>query len=83
MKRIMDAPIFNADELYREPKNSGMVALFKWCVIMRVRRPRITHGISEPMKALPKPTHVAAVPNLQPNCPAYPTKITAEKYEVP
>ena len=33
--------------------------------------------------ALPSPIHVEAIPYFQPNCPAYPTKTTAEKYDVP
>ncbi|WP_461248989.1 hypothetical protein, partial [Treponema sp. R6D11] len=36
----------------------------------------------EPINALPKPIHVAAVPNLPPKCPAYPTKNTPEKKDV-
>ena len=48
-----------------------------------VRRPRMFQAMSEPMKALPSPAQVEASPKFQPNCPAYPTKMTAEKYEVP
>src|SRR5215469_5304008 len=51
--------------------------------MMRVRLPRMNHAINEPIKALPSPIQTAEVPNLQPNCPAYPTKTTAEKYDVP
>ena len=38
---------------------------------------------SEPIKAFPRPIQVEARPKFHPNCPAYPTKITAEKYDVP
>ena len=48
-----------------------------------VRLPRISQASSEPIKALPRPIHVEAIPKFHPNCPAYPTKITAEKYDVP
>jgi hypothetical protein len=41
------------------------------------------HDIRDPMSALPIPIHVAAIPYFQPNCPAYPTNMTAEKYDVP
>ena len=34
------------------------------------------------MNALPRPIHVDATPKFHPNCPAYPTKMTAEKYDV-
>jgi hypothetical protein len=51
--------------------------------MIRVRLPRISHARSEPIKAFPKPIHVEAIPKFHPNCPAYPTKITAEKYDVP
>ena len=51
--------------------------------MIRVRLPKITQARSEPIKALPIPIQVDAIPNFQPNCPAYPIKITAEKYYVP
>jgi len=63
----------------RFPKKSGIVALCRWCVRRRVRRPSILQASSEPMMALPIPIQVAARPYFQPNCPAYPTKMTAEK----
>ncbi len=79
IKTIMEAPNFKPSLWKRLPKNSGMVALFKCCVIMRVRLPRMTHANIEPISALPMPIQVEAMPYFQPNCPAYPTKITAEK----
>ena len=54
----------------RLPKNSGIVALERCCVMMRVRRPSTAHAKSEPINALPMPAHVAAMPYFQPNCPA-------------
>ena len=66
-------------ESYLLPKNSGIVREPKWFVIRRVRRPNTTQAKSEPRKALPKPIQVEAMPKFQPNLPAYPTKITAEK----
>jgi hypothetical protein len=70
-------------ELYLVPKKSGIVELWSPCVILRVRLPRIIHGSKLPRTALPSPIHAAEIPNFQPNCPAYPTNMTAEKYEVP
>ena len=51
-------------------KNSGMVALSRCCVIMRVRRPSTAQASREPRMALPMPAQVAATPYFQPNCPA-------------
>ena len=45
----------------------------------RVLLPSTTHARREPKSALPSPIHVDETPNFQPNCPAYPTKTTAEK----
>jgi len=42
-----------------------------------VRLPSRNHAISEPMNALPRPIHIAAEPNRQPNWPENPTKTTA------
>ncbi len=64
-------------------KNWGIVALSRCCVIILVRLPRTIHAISDPSIAFPIPAHVEAMPYFQPNCPAYPTKTTAEKYDVP
>ena len=69
-KMIAEAPTFSARLPKRFSKNSGIVALLSWRVMMRVRRPRITHASSEPISALPTPTHVDAMPYRQPNCPA-------------
>ena len=67
---MMEAPILSPLLSKRLPKNSGMVAELRCWVIMRVRLPRITHASSEPIKALPMPIQVDAMPNFQPNCPA-------------
>ena len=67
---MMDAPIFSALLSKRLPKNSGMVAELRCCVIMRVRLPKIAQARNEPISALPKPIQVDAIPNFQPNCPA-------------
>ena len=83
MKTITDAAIRRAFEPKRLPKKSGMVLESSFWVSRRVRRPRMTHARRDPMTALPMPTHVVERPNRQPNCPAYPMKMTAEKYEVP
>ena len=64
---------------YLFSKNSGMVAVCRCCDIRRVRRPRMTHASKDPRIAFPIPIHVEEMPNFQPNCPAYPTKMTAEK----
>ena len=76
---MTEAPIFSERLSKRLPKKVGMVAESRCWVIIRVRRPRIAHAISEPMIALPMPAHVAAIPYFHPNCPAYPTNTTAEK----
>ena len=70
MKIIMEAAIFRDVALNRFSKKSGIVALDRCCVMIRVRRPRMTQAISEPIRALPMPTQVAAIPNFQPNWPA-------------
>ena len=67
MKIIMEAAIFREGAEKRLLKKSGMVALPRCCVMIRVRRPRMTQAISEPIRALPMPTQVAAIPNFQPN----------------
>ena len=83
IKIITEAPTFNGLLPKRSPKNWGIVAESKCCVIMRVLRPNTAHANREPIIAFPIPAHVAAIPNFQPNCPAYPTNTTAEKYDVP
>ena len=65
------------------PKKSGIVALPSLCVIDLVLLPSNFHARSEPINALPIPIQVDATPNFQPNCPAYPMNMTAEKYDVP
>ena len=50
--------------------------------ITLVRLPKISQGRSEPSIAFPMPIQVEASPPFQPNLPASPTKITAEKYDV-
>src|SRR5574344_670559 len=80
---MAEATTLRLVELNLWPKKSGMVALFIKCVIRRVRLPKILHAKRDPINALPMPTHVAESPYFQPNCPAYPTNITAEKYDVP
>ena len=67
---MAEAPIFSPRLWNRLPKKSGMVADSRCWVIIRVRRPRMTHAISEPMTALPMPIQVEAMPNFQPNWPA-------------
>jgi hypothetical protein len=83
MNTISDATILSILLLKRFSKNSGMVDAPKCLVIRRVRRPSKNQAKSEPISALPIPIQVDETPNFQPNCPAYPIKITAEKYEVP
>ena len=63
----------------RVSKNCGMVAESRCCVITLVRLPRTTHASRDPRSALAMPIQLAAMPYFQPNCPAYPTNITAEK----
>ena len=76
---MMDAATLSAWLLYLDSKNCGMVAESRCCVMIRVRLPRMTQARRDPISALPIPTQVEAMPYFQPNCPAYPTKITAEK----
>ena len=61
------AAIFSALESYRFIKKSGMVAVSRCWVMTRVRLPSTFHASSEPMKALPRPIHVEAIPNFHPN----------------
>ena len=70
MKIITEAAIFSDWEPNRLPKNSGMVALSRCWVMIRVRRPSTTQASSEPRMALPMPAQVAAMPYFQPNWPA-------------
>ena len=79
MKIMTEAATFRDLEPNRLPKNSGMVAESRCWVMMRVRRPSTTQANREPRIALPMPAQVAAIPYFHPNCPAYPTKTTAEK----
>ena len=79
MKTMTDATTFIGTESNRLPKKSGMVLASICWVIIRVRRPSMFHARSEPIKAFPKPAQVLERPKFHPNCPAYPTKITAEK----
>ena len=67
---MTEAKSFSALLPKRLPKNSGMVALSRCCVITLVRRPSTAQASREPKKALPKPAQVAAMPYFQPNCPA-------------
>ena len=62
IKIIIDAPIFRALEPKRLPKNCGIVAESRCWLIILVRLPRINQAISEPIKALPIPAQVAAIP---------------------
>ena len=70
MKTIKDAAIFNPFEKKRFSKKSGMVLLESFCVMMRVRLPKMTHARSEPINAFPRPIQVEARPKFHPNCPA-------------
>ena len=79
MKVIMEAAILRFSFPNLLPKNSGIVAVSRCWVMILVRLPRIRQAIREPIRALPIPIQVDAIPYFQPNCPAYPTKITAEK----
>ena len=56
MKMMIDAATFREGAEKRFSKKSGIVALDRCCVMMRVRRPRMTQAISEPIRALPIPT---------------------------
>ena len=67
---MAEAASFSRRLSNRLPKNSGMVALSRCWVMMRVRRPSTTQASREPRKALPSPAQVAAMPKRQPNCPA-------------
>ena len=67
---MAEAASFRLREPKRRPKNSGMVALLRCWVMMRVRRPSTTQASREPSRALPMPAQVAAMPYFQPNCPA-------------
>ena len=67
---MMEAEIFREREPKRLPKNSGMVALSRCWVMMRVRRPSTTQASREPRIAFPIPAQVAAMPYFHPNCPA-------------
>ena len=80
---ITEAATFNGTDSNLLPKKSGIVLASRGCVITLVLLPRTFHASSEPINALPSPAQVDARPKFQPNCPAYPTKITAEKYDVP
>ena len=51
----------------RFSKNWGIVAEPKCWVMILVRLPSMTHASSDPISALPKPTHVEATPNFHPN----------------
>ena len=70
MNTMMEAPILRPLLSKRLPKNSGMVAELRCCVMMRVRLPRIAHARNEPIRAFPIPIQVEAIPYFQPNCPA-------------
>ena len=80
---ITEAATFNGTDSNLFPKKSGIVLASRCCVITLVLLPRTFHASSEPINALPSPAQVDARPKFQPNCPAYPIKITAEKYDVP
>ena len=64
---ITEAASFSFSLLKRCWKNCGMVALFKCCVMTRVRRPSTAQASNEPRNALPIPAQVAATPYFQPN----------------
>ena len=70
MKVMTDAATLRPGERNLEPKKSGIVRLDRCCVMILVRLPSISHASSEPMKALPRPIQVDAIPKFQPNCPA-------------
>ena len=78
-KAMTDATMRSPSESKRVPKKSGIVRLWRCCVISRVRLARMSHARSEPITAFPMPIHVDESPYFQPNCPAYPTNTTAEK----
>ena len=61
-KMIAAAASFSAGLPNRLAKKSGIVAEFRCCVMMRVRRPRMAQASSEPISALPMPAHVAEMP---------------------
>ena len=83
MNAIADAVILSALLSKRVPKKSGIVLEFRCCVMTFVRLPKMTQASKLPIKAFPRPIQVDARPYFHPNCPAYPTNTTAEKYEVP
>ena len=80
---MTDAITFMFTESKRFPKKSGIVLASRCWVMILVLLPRIFQAIRDPIKAFPRPAQVADIPKFHPNCPAYPTKITALKYEVP
>ena len=67
MNTMIDAPIFSPLLSKRLPKNSGMVAELRCCVMILVRLPRIAQARKEPTSALPIPIQVDAIPYFQPN----------------
>ena len=69
-KMMAEAASFSPRLPKRLPKNWGMVAASRCCVMTRVRRPRTAQASSEPSRALPMPAQVAATPYFQPNWPA-------------
>ena len=70
MKIIAEARIFRLRESKRVSKNCGMVLDCRCYVMILVRRPSTAQAIKDPMRALPMPAQVAAMPYFQPNWPA-------------
>ena len=64
---ITEEASFRALLSKRVSKNWGMVALFKCWVITLVLRPNTAQAMRDPIRALPMPAQVAAMPYFQPN----------------
>ena len=64
---ITEANTLSGTESNLLPKKSGIVFASSFCVMILVLLPRMFQAISEPMKALPSPAHVADIPKFQPN----------------
>ena len=62
MNVIAEAASLSASESNLFPRNSGIVAESKCCVMIRVRLPSTAQAIKEPIRAFPIPIHVEAIP---------------------
>ena len=85
LENLLRQTTFEEDiqNLLRKRIQERLASLDKYLIAARivtlVLLPRMTHAMSEPMNAFPRPIHVDDRPYFQPNCPAYPTNTTDEK----